>query len=109
MAIVTAVDDQVDILINPLVIPKGFSPNGDTKNDYFDLGAVNAEQIRIKIYNSTGVLVFESDNYTEGNPWDGKNTNGVELPEGTYYYIADIKVAGREKEFQFRSFVEILR
>jgi gliding motility-associated-like protein len=103
------VSDQVDILINPLVIPKGFSPNGDTKNDVFDLGAVNAERIRIKIYNSTGVLVFESDDYLEVNQWDGKNTNGVELPEGTYFYIADVKVAGREKEFQFRSFVEILR
>ncbi len=42
------VSDQVNILINPLVIPKGFSPNGDTKNDVFDLGAVNAERIRIK-------------------------------------------------------------
>ncbi len=42
------VSDQVDILISPLVIPKGFSPNGDTKNDFFDLGAVNAERIRIK-------------------------------------------------------------
>ena len=103
------VSDQVTILINPLVIPKGFSPNGDTKNDVFDLGAVNAEKIRLKIYNSTGVLVFESDDYLEGSPWDGKNTNGVELPEGTYFYIADVKVAGREKEFQFRSFVEILR
>ena len=103
------VSDQVAILINPLVITKGFSPNGDTKNDVFDLGAVNAERIRIKIYNSTGVLVFESDDYLEVNAWDGKNTNGVELPEGTYFYIADVKVAGREKEFQFRSFVEILR
>jgi gliding motility-associated-like protein len=103
------VSDQVTILIDPLIIPKGFSPNGDTKNDVFDLGAVNAERIRIKIYNSTGVLVFESDDYLEGSLWDGKNKNGVELPEGTYFYIADVKVAGREKEFQFRSFVEILR
>jgi gliding motility-associated-like protein len=105
----TDISDQVNILIKPLIITKGFSPNGDTKNDVFDLGAVNAERIRLKIYNTAGVLVFESPDYTEGRQWDGKNTNGVELPEGTYFYIADIKVAGREKEFQFRSFVEILR
>jgi gliding motility-associated-like protein len=105
----TEVSDQVDILINPLVITKGFSPNGDTKNDVFDLGAVHAERIRLKVYNSSGVLVFESAEYLEGSQWDGKNTNGVELPEGTYFYIADVKVAGRDKEFQFRSFVEILR
>jgi gliding motility-associated-like protein len=105
----TDVSDKMDILISPLVIPKGFTPNGDTKNDIFDLGAKNAEKIKIKIYNSTGILVFESDNYQESTGWDGKNMNGVELPEGTYFYVADIKVAGREKEFQFRSFVEILR
>jgi gliding motility-associated-like protein len=103
------VSDRVNILVSPLVIPKGFTPNGDTKNDVFDLGAVNAEKIRIKIYNSAGIPVFESDDYGEGNLWDGRNMNGVEVPEGTYFYVADIKIAGRAKEFQFRSFVEILR
>jgi gliding motility-associated-like protein len=101
--------DEMKIIINPLELPKGFSPNGDGKNDVFDLGAAHAESVKIKIYNSTGVLVFESDDYTNGNLWDGHNLNGVELPEGTYYYVADIKVAGREKEFQFRTFVEIIR
>jgi len=103
------VSDQVELLINPLVIKKGFTPNGDTKNDYFDLGAINAEKITIKIYNSAGVLVFESDDYTNGDLWNGRNMNGVELPEGTYFYVADVKIAGREKHFQFKSFVEILR
>jgi gliding motility-associated-like protein len=103
------VSDRVDLAISPLVIAKGFTPNGDTKNDYFDLGAVNAEWIRIKIFNSAGILVFESDDYSEGNLWDGMNMNGVELPEGTYFYVADIKTAGSEMVFRFRSFVEILR
>lgn len=104
-----AVSDNVEILVSPLVIKKGFTPNGDTKNDFFDVGAVNAERIKIKAFNSTGVLVFESDNYQEGDPWDGRNLNGVELPEGTYFYLIDIKVAGKQEEVQFRSFVEILR
>jgi gliding motility-associated-like protein len=104
-----AVSDQMGIVIKPLVIPKAYSPNGDTKHDYFDLGAVNAENARIKIYNSAGILVFKSDDYTGDNLWDGRNLNGVELPEGTYFYVIDMKVAGRKKEFQFRSFVEILR
>jgi len=99
----------MEIIVNPLTIPKGYTPNGDTKNDVFDIGAVNAELVRIKIFNSTGVLVFESEDYTNGDLWNGFNMDGVELPEGTYFYIADVKVAGREKELQFRSFVEILR
>jgi gliding motility-associated-like protein len=104
-----AVSDSLKITVNPLEIPKGFTPNGDTRNDVFNLGAVNAELIRIKIFNSAGVLVYESDDYSNSDLWDGYNMDGVHLPEGTYFYIADVKVAGREKEFQFRSFVEILR
>jgi gliding motility-associated-like protein len=104
-----AVSDMIEILINPLVIVKGFTPNGDTKNDVFDIGAANAERIRIKVFNSAGVLVFESDNYQEGDLWDGTNMNSVELPEGTYYYLIDMKIAGKQEEVQFRSFVEILR
>jgi gliding motility-associated-like protein len=91
------------------VIPKGFTPNGDTKNDFFDLGAGHAEQIKVRIFNSTGLLVFESENYQDGELWDGYNMNSVELPEGTYFYIIDIKVAGKGEEVQFKSFVEILR
>jgi gliding motility-associated-like protein len=109
-----AVSDSIEVLINPLVIKKGFTPNGDNKNDFFDIGAVNAEQISIKVFNSVGGLVFESDNYRpdkyhEGDFWDGTNLNGVELPEGTYFYLINIKVAGKKEDVQFRSFVEILR
>jgi gliding motility-associated-like protein len=106
-----AVDDSINIIINPLRIAKGFTPNGDLKNDFFDLRAVNAEKISLKVFNSTGNLVYESDNYNSGvgERWSGENMNGVKLPEGTYFYIATIKVVGKEEEVQFKSFVEILR
>jgi gliding motility-associated-like protein len=101
--------DIVLISVNPLLIRKGFTPNGDGKNDEFDLGATNAEWIKIKIFNSTGMLVFESDDYQEGSLWDGHNMNGVEVPEGTYFYLAEMKIAGKAETVHFRSFVEILR
>ena len=104
-----AIADGMEILINPLVIKKGFTPNNDMKNDYFDIGAANAEHVSIKVFNSAGTLVYESDNYLEGELWDGTNMNSVELPEGTYFYLINIKVAGKQEEVQFRSFVEILR
>jgi gliding motility-associated-like protein len=104
-----AVSDDMAIVVSPLVIPRGFTPNGDTKNDVFNIGAANAERIKIRIFNSTGLLVFESEDYQGGDFWDGKNKNSVELQEGTYFYIIDIKVAGKTQEVQFRSFVEILR
>jgi gliding motility-associated-like protein len=104
-----AVEDSMKITIKPLIIKKGFTPNGDTRNEEFDFGAINAENISVKIFNSAGVLVFESENYLEDEKWKGYNMNGVKLPEGTYFYVANIKVAGKTKEVQFRSFVEIMR
>ncbi len=106
-----AVADSMNISITPLNIVKAFTPNDDEFNPYFRIGAVNAEKITLKVFNSAGVLVYESDNYDSGedNRWDGKNSDGVELPEGTYFYIANIKVAGKQQEVQFRSFVEIIR
>ncbi|MBN2814575.1 MAG: gliding motility-associated C-terminal domain-containing protein, partial [Bacteroidales bacterium] len=83
----------------------------DGVKNYFDFNAPNAEQITVKIYNSAGMLVFESDHYgeTEESFWRGENMNGQKLPEGTYFYIASIKVAGKEQEVLIKSFVEILR
>jgi gliding motility-associated-like protein len=104
-----AVSDDVEVSVLPLGIKKGFTPNDDTRNDYFDVGAENAEKISIRVFNILGTLVFESDDYNESNLWYGRNMNGEELPEGTYYYIINIKLPGREREMQFRSFVELLR
>jgi gliding motility-associated-like protein len=103
------VSDSLEVKVEPLLIPKGFTPNGDTQNDVFNLGAEHAEWVKIKIFNSAGIIVYESDDYLMGDLFDGYNLDGVELPEGTYFYIADIKVTGRSEPVQFRSFVEILR
>lgn len=64
-------------------IPKGISPDGNGKNDTFDLtdfGATN-----VTIFNRHGREVFKySGLYT--NQWKGQNKNGHELPDGTYFY-----------------------
>ncbi len=102
--------DSVEIVVTPLLIDKGFTPNGDTKNDAFVIDAPHAEWIKIKIFDRSGTLVYESDDYTtQEEQWKGNNMNGVELPEGTYYYVAEVKVPGRENAIVFKSFVEILR
>ncbi|MBN1414948.1 MAG: gliding motility-associated C-terminal domain-containing protein [Bacteroidales bacterium] len=101
--------DSVEIIIKMLAINKGFSPNGDGINDEFKIPTENAERIAIKIFNRAGILVFESDNYTEGEPWKGTGKNNLDLPEGTYFYIMDIWVRGKTEPVNFKSFVEILR
>lgn len=63
-------------------IPQGISPNGDGKNDTFDLS--NFDVQRIEIFNRLGTRVYSKDNYT--NEWFGQSENGDELPVGTYFY-----------------------
>jgi gliding motility-associated-like protein len=102
--------DEVSIIVEDLVIPNGFSPNNDGKNDYFEvLGLnLNSQIAELSIVNSAGTEVFYSTN-KNGNEnwmnWDGKNSDGVDLPEGTYYYILKRiftkveKVPGTERGF----------
>jgi gliding motility-associated-like protein len=69
-----------------LIIPNAFTPNGDNHNDYWLIkGFENYPNISVKIYDSWGILVFQSD---QGNPqpWDG-TSNGKKLPMNAYYYV----------------------
>ena len=66
-------------------IQKGISPNGDTLNDFFDL--INLNVKKLIIYNRNGMEVFSKEQYT--NEWIGQTNSGIELPDGTYYYVID--------------------
>ncbi len=63
-------------------IQKGISPNGDGKNDSFDLSGLQVR--KISIFNRYGKIVYDFSNYT--NQWYGQSNKGDELPDGTYYY-----------------------
>ncbi len=73
---------QEVIQLDNCIIPQGISPDGDGKNDTFDLS--NFDVQRIEIFNRLGTLVYSKDNYT--NEWYGQSNNGDELPVGTYFY-----------------------
>ena len=66
-------------------IQKGISPNGDTKNDYFDLKNLDVKELII--YNRYGMKVYSKSNYT--NEWVGQTDSGHILPDGTYYYFIE--------------------
>ncbi len=72
-------------------IPSAFSPNENGINDtfgpvgkYFDM-----QSYELKIYNRWGQVVFQTHDFFQH--WDGKMTNGLRAPMGTYAYI--IKLA----------------
>ncbi|MCP1995111.1 choice-of-anchor J domain-containing protein [Flavobacterium sp. HSC-61S13] len=65
-------------------IQKGISPNGDGKNDRFDLSQHGVNSI--VIYNRYGAEVFAFQGaYTD--QWYGQDKGGKSLPDGTYYYV----------------------
>jgi gliding motility-associated-like protein len=76
-----------------LVIPNGFSPNGDGFNDFFVISNLGRYPNAIlRIYNRWGNLVYEKERYD--NTWNGfSNVDmislGEVLPDGTYFYVLD--------------------
>ncbi|MCC6837435.1 MAG: gliding motility-associated C-terminal domain-containing protein [Bacteroidia bacterium] len=91
--ITISVDGNIDI-----VIPNVFSPNGDNTNDVFFITAEGYKELHMEIYDRWGLKLWE---VTGLNPsWDGRTTAGLEVTDGTYYYIlrgVDFKNTTMEK------------
>ena len=87
---------QFNLIIEncPPEIPQGFSPNNDTKNDWFNIRGLYNIFIshELKIYNRLGTLIFEGNNE---KPWLGFTNRGINqghlVPVGTYYYVLNLK------------------
>jgi gliding motility-associated-like protein len=76
----------------PLEIPTVITPNGDGKNDDFEIVGIQAYQnVSIEIYGRWGDLLFDFkgtglEYVNKTNRWNGKY-NGKDLPMGSYVYI----------------------
>ncbi|HEY1018145.1 MAG TPA: gliding motility-associated C-terminal domain-containing protein [Sediminibacterium sp.] len=72
-----------------IFVGNGFTPNGDGVNDrcYPILSGVRS-LVYFKIYNRWGNLVFQTNDASPQNGWDGKY-NGRLQPVGTYTWIAE--------------------
>jgi gliding motility-associated-like protein len=70
-------------------IPNTFSPNNDGINDYWDIKNLNTYPgSSVLVFNRWGQQVYRTIDYPK--PWNGTD-NGSPLPEGTYYYVIDLK------------------
>lgn len=69
----------------PVVIPSGFTPNGDGLNDIFRLGNLTYQKlVDFSVYNRWGQLVYHNT-YDPKSGWDG-TFNGVPQDMGVYNY-----------------------
>lgn len=87
---------QIEVVVDPcsfdaLIIPEGFSPDGDGKNDLFAMPGIEFfPDNELTIYNEWGTQVFDWLGYT--GRWNGYDRpSGKLLPTGTYYYVLKVK------------------
>jgi len=81
--------DDIIIIIKDLLIPSGFSPNGDGVNDNFEInGLGDYTNVKINVFNRWGNLVYDSGDYK--NNWNGKNMSGEDLSDDTYFFTLEI-------------------
>ncbi|KAI9549350.1 hypothetical protein GHT06_003716 [Daphnia sinensis] len=69
------------VVVKPFFIPNLITPNGDGKNDRFEIkGFARFISIELRVFNRWGDLVFNQVNYD--NNWSAEG-----LSEGTYFYV----------------------
>jgi gliding motility-associated-like protein len=83
-------DDQVKVRIYKsapdILVPSGFTPNGDGKNDVSRPALLGITRLNyFSIYNRWGQLLFTTSEENKG--WDG-NFGGLPQPSGAYVYQA---------------------
>ena len=82
-----------DIVEDFLPVNHAVTPNGDGKNDVWEVrGVENYQEYSLVIYNDAGENIYEIESDYQ-NEWNGSQ-NGYENPTGAYYYIFENKNDG---------------
>jgi gliding motility-associated-like protein len=91
-----------------LEVPNVFTPNGDGANDLFFVKAKNLVEIQAVIFDRWGNVVYEVNSLTGNIEWDGKNSQGRVVAEGTYFYT--IKAVGKDNtSYEKKGTVSLIR
>lgn len=89
-----------------IIIPNVFTPDGDGINDYFYISSSGLKEFSMDVFNRWGTKVFATNSVSE--KWDGRTSAGVELSDGTYFFILHaVTVTG--KDDSKTGFVSLLR
>lgn len=78
-------------------IPSGFSPNGDGKNDRFEVVTSGVSDFKGMVYNRWGEVVYRQESNKGTFSWDG-TYKGTPVEDGIYFYFFDYSTFGDERE-----------
>jgi gliding motility-associated-like protein len=85
----TAKDEVIVKIVDGIMVPTAFTPNGDFLNDRWDIPHIELfENCTVQVFNRSGERVFSSTGYKQ--PWDG-TLRSRPLPIGVYVWIIDLK------------------
>jgi gliding motility-associated-like protein len=68
---------EEDVYLTDIFVPNIITPNGDEKNDVFEI--ITDAPVELKIFNRWGKVIYKEKDYN--NNW-----NGNDVPAGTYFY-----------------------
>ncbi|MEM9990548.1 MAG: T9SS type B sorting domain-containing protein [Bacteroidota bacterium] len=95
-----------------LLVPTGFSPNGDQQNDVLLLHSKEAATVRIfRVYDRWGELLHELADFPVNDPsfhWDG-TFRGQPMPAGSYLWTAEVEYTDDNTVRVFRGNTTLLR
>jgi gliding motility-associated-like protein len=89
-----------------IIIPNVFSPNNDGINDWFYIPNTGMKEFSIEIFNRWGTKLWETT--APEIRWDGRTTAGVEVPDGTYFFILKAKSLSG-KDYSTSGHVSLIR
>ncbi|MCF8254228.1 MAG: gliding motility-associated C-terminal domain-containing protein [Bacteroidia bacterium] len=90
------------------VLTNVFSPNGDGRNDLFEIQMASTNFYHMRIYDKKGQLVFETEQFNVF--WNGMNfRSGMECEAGVYTYIFDYQFEKTGKIETKTGFINLLR
>ena len=93
-----------DGCIKGFYIPNAFTPNNDTKNDFFKPFIYGSLKYHFIIYNRYGQTVFETTDINKG--WDGK-LGGQIGDTNAYVWICNFILDGESEVVKNGSFIMI--
>ena len=88
-----------------LKVPNVFTPDGDNRNDYFQVRTNGIDIYIFSVYTRSGVLVYRSESISIN--WDGRSFSGQVLSEGIYYYT--IEQNGTELSTPLKGIIYLFR
>lgn len=90
-----------------IAVPNAFTPNYDGLNDYlYPLNAFKTENLKFRVYNRAGQLLFSSDRYDQ--KWDG-TFKGEPQDAGIYVWTLEYTLTDTGKKFAYKGSAMLIR